>query len=243
MKKYFALVLTLVMLLSLAACGGNKFVNDPHALETADTYYGVENDGGTINLTPDSAKVMLGVYTAKQLGLKNTIDQYDLVLSATVFEGENGCKIEAFAEGEKKAEGTFMIIGTQCYVFDAKANKYVLLSTGSTKTTAPKSTSSADTIPDDPEITFPYHKENNYLMRQRFSEYEYEKLGLAKEVDEYVFVVNGKKGIAIDTVEVYYVDVYEKNGENTGVRLGFSASGDDYIYNSEYKVYEKIEQQ
>ncbi len=241
MKKYFALVLTLVMLLSLGACGEKEYYDDPHALETADTYYGIDNDGGSITLTPDSAKVMLGVYSAKQLGLKKTIDQYDLVLSATTYEGKDGCKIEAFANGEKTAEGTFLIIGTQCYVYNTKTEKYTMLSNSTNKTTGKESTSPADTIPDDPDITFQYHKENNYLMRQRFSEYEYQKLGLAKEVNEYVFVVNGNKGIAIDTAEVYYVDVYEKNGENTGVRLGFSATGDDYIYNSEYKVYEKIE--
>jgi len=78
-------------------------------------------------------------------------------------------------------------------------------------------------------------------MQQRFSEYDYATLGLSKEVSNYVFVVNGKSGYALDGVKVYYVDVHEKNGDNTGVRLGFSAEGDDYIYNSEYKIYEKIE--
>ncbi len=242
MKKYFALVLTLVMLLSLGACGDKEYVDDPHALETADSYYGVENNAGSITLTPDSAKVMLGVYTPKQLGLKKTIDQYELVLSATTYEGKDGCKIEAFADGEKTAEGTFMIMGTQCFVYNAKTEKYTLLSTTATKTTAKESTSPADTIPDDPEITFQYHKENNALMQQRFSEYDYARLGLSKEVSNYVFIVNGKSGIGLDGATVYYVDVYEKNGEDTGVRLGFSAEGVDYIYNSEYKIYEKIEE-
>lgn len=241
MKKYFALVLTLVMLLSLAACGGKEYADDPHALETADTYYGVENNAGSITLTPDSAKVMLGVYSPKQLGLEKTIDQYDLVLSATTYEGKDGCKIEAFADGEKTAEGTFLIIGTQCYVYDAKTEKYTPLSSTATKPAGEKTTSPADTIPDDPDITFQYHKENNYLMQQRFSEYEYATLGLEKSIDQYVFVVNGNSGIAIDGATVYYVDVYEKNGEKTGVRLGFSADGNNYIYNVEYNIYQKIE--
>ncbi len=241
MKKYFALVLTLVMLLSLGACGEKEYVDDPHALETADTYYGIDNNAGSIILTPDTAKVMLGVYSAKQLGLKKTIDQYNLVLSATTYEGKDGCKIEAFADDEKTAEGTFMIIGTQCYVYNAKTEKYTLISKSSTKTTGKETTSPANTIPDDPDIDFQYHKENNYLMRQRFSEYEYQKLGLAKDVGEYVFVVNGNSGFAVDGAKVYYVDVYEKNGEDTGVRLGFSAAGNDYIYNSDISLYEKIE--
>ena len=241
MKKYFALVLTLVMLLSLAACGERKYYDDPHALETADTYYGIENNGGSINLTPDSAKVMLGIFSAKQLGLKNTIDQYDLVLSAATYEGSAGCKVEAFAEGEKKAEGTFMIVGAQCYVYDAKTEGYKLLSTSGTQTVTKETTSTANTIPDDPEITFQYHKENNYLMQQRFSKYDYATLGLEKEVSNYVFIVNGKSGYAMDGEYAYYVDVYEKNGDNTGVRVGFNENA-EYIYNAEYAVYVLIEE-
>ena len=242
MKKYFALVLTLVMLLSLAACGEREYYDDPHALETADTYYGIENNGGSINLTPDSAKVMLSIFSAKQLGLKNTIDQYDLVLSAATYEGSAGCKVEAFAEGEKKAEGTFLIVGTQCYVYDAKTEGYKLLSTSGTKTTTKESTSPANTIPDDPEITFQYHKENNYLMQQRFADYDYAALGLEKEFSNYVFIVNGRSGYAADGAMVYYVDIHEKNGDNTGVRVGFSEDA-EYVYNEELIIYTKLEKE
>lgn len=242
MKKYFALVLTLVMLLSLAACGEREYYDDPHALETADTYYGIENNGGSINLTPDSAKVMLSIFSAKQLGLKNTIDQYDLVLSATTYEGSEGCKVEAFAEGEKKAEGTFMIVGTQCYVYDAKNETYKLLSTSGTKTTAGETTSPANTIPDDPEITFQYHKENNYLMQQKFAEYDYAALGLEKEISNYVFIVNGRSGYASDGAKVYYVDIHEKNGDITSARVGFSEDA-EYIYNAELSIYTKLEKE
>lgn len=242
MKKYFALVLTLVMVLGLAACGNKELYDDPHALETADTFYAVGDNGVSVDITEDTAKIMLGVFTPAQLGLKNTIDKYDLVLSATAFEGKNGCKIEAFADGEKEAEGTFMIVGTQCFVFDSLAKKYVPLSADNTKTTVAGSTSPANTIPDDPEITFQYHKENNYLMQQRFSQYDYEALGLSKEVSEYVFIVNGNSGFALDGVKIYYVDVHEKNGDFTGVSLGFSEDA-EYIYKDEYSIYAKIEKE
>ena len=212
MKKYFALVLTLVMLLSFAACGGPEYVDDPHALETADTYYEVNDNGVSINLTEDTAKTLLGVYSAKQLGLKKTIDQYNLKLSESVIDGQKGFKVEAFAEGSKKAEGVFGIVGTQCYVYNAKSEKYIPLSIGNKKPTESKTTSPADTIPDDPDISFQYHKENNYIMQQRFSGYDYKALGLSKEISAYVFVVNGNSGYAVDGEKVYYVDVYEKNG-------------------------------
>ena len=54
--------------------------------------------------------------------------------------------------------------------------------------------------------------------------------------------MNGKSGYALDGAMVYYVDVHEKNGDNTGVRLGFSAEGNDYIYNSELSLYQEIEE-
>lgn len=240
MKKYFALVLTLVMLLSLGACGEKEYVDDPHALETADTFYSVEDNAVSLNLTEDSVKVMLGVFTPEQLRLKATIDEYDLTLSATEFEGKTACKAEAFAEGNEKAEGTFMIVGSQCLVYDAKTKKYVPIISVNTTTDKEKSTSPADTIPDDPDITFQYHKENNYLMQQKFSAYDNKTLGLSKAVTEYVFIINGNSGIADDGERVYYVDVYEKNGESIGVRLGFNESG-EYAYNAEGTKYTRLE--
>ena len=135
MKRYFALALALVMLLSLVACSDKELVDNPHALETADTYYGVDNNSGSITLTADSAKILLGVYTPEQLGLKNTIDQYDLVLSAAEYEGKNGCRIEAFAESADTAEGVFMVVGTECFVYNTKTEKFVSLATVNNNTT------------------------------------------------------------------------------------------------------------
>ena len=246
MKKYLALCLVLVMLLCFASCDGKGYEDDGKALETADTYIAVENNSGSINLTEDTAKTLLGIYTPKQLGLKNTIDNYRLVLSATKYEGEVGCKIEAFAEKTETPEGVFMIIGNAHYVFNKTQNKYVPIIAKNTQKPTANATgdvtevTTALNIPDDPEISFQYHKENNHLMRERFSKYDYKTLGLEKPLAEYVFVVTGTPATATDGETVYIVTVYEKNGDETAVKLAFSENG-EYIRNAEKQVFEKIE--
>lgn len=246
MKKCFALCLVLSMLLCFASCDGKEYEDDGKALETADTYIAVENNNGSIDLNEDTAKTLLGVYTPQQLGLKNTIDNYILVLSATRFEGQNGCKIEAFAEKSETPEGVFMIVGNTHYVFNKSQNKYVpIITKASEKPTADTSGETTEgatalNIPDDPEITFQYHKENNYLMRERFSKYDYKALGLEKALAEYVFIVNGTPATATDGETVYLVTVHEKNGDETGVKLAFSETG-EYIRNAEKQVFEKLE--
>ncbi len=246
MKKYFALFLVLSMLFCFASCDGKEYEDDGKALETADTYIAVENNNGSIDLNEDTAKTLLGVYTPQQLGLKNTIDNYSLVLSATKFEGQNGCKIEAFAEKSETPEGVFMIIGNSHYVFNKSQNKYVLIVAKATEKPTAGATgdvtegTTALNIPDDPEITFQYHKENNYLMRERFSKYDYKVLGLEKALTEYVFIVNGTPATATDGETVYMVTVHEKNGDEIGVKLAFSENG-EYIRNAEKQVFEKLE--
>lgn len=246
MKKYFAMLLVLSMILCFASCNGTEQEDDGKALETADTYIAVENNGGSVDLNEDTAKTLLGIYTPQQLGLKNTIDNYRLVLSATKLEGKNGCKIEAFAEKTEAPEGVFMIVGNAHYVFDKAQNKYVPIA-GKTSDKPSVGTTADETegttalnIPDDPEISFQYHKENNHLMRERFSKYDYKVLGLEKPLNEYVFIVNGTPATATDGETVYMVTVHEKNGDETGVKLAFSENG-EYKRNAEKQVFEKIE--
>lgn len=245
MKKCFALCLALVILLCFASCDGKEYEDDGKALETADTYIAVENNGGSIDLNEDSAKTLLSIYTPEQLGLKKTIDNYSLVLSATKFDGETGCKIEAFAEKAETPEGVFMIVGNTHYVFNKVQNKYVPITTKTTVkptngTTQATEGTTALNIPDDPGISFQYHKENNHLMRERFSKYDYKALGLEKAVAEYVFVVTSTPATATDGETVYIVTVHEKNGDETGVKLAFSEKG-EYIRNAEKQVFEKLE--
>ncbi len=247
MKKYISLLLSLIFVISLGACDGLGQEDDGKALETADSYIDMQNNSGSIDLTEDVAKTLLGVYGSEKLGLQKDISEYTLKLSAAKYNDADGCKVEAFLEKSETAEGTFMIVGSTCYVYDKTQMKYIPLSNtpskGNTSTTASAETSgtTALNIPDDPEITFQYHKENNYLMRQRFSKYDIAKLGLSKSVNEYVFIVNGNSGYAVDGIKIYYVDVHEKNGDSIGVRLGFSED-DEYTYDSEIDLYKKIEQ-
>lgn len=247
MKKYISLLFSLVFILSLGACTGSNQEDDGKALETADSYIDVQNNSGSINLTEDVAKTLLGVYGSEKLGLQKDIREYTLKLSAAKYNDADGCKVEAFPEKSETPEGTFMIVGSTCYVYDKTQMKYVSLSVSDSKDTSstakPDETigTTALNIPDDPEITFQYHKENNYLMRQRFSKYDIAKLGLSKAVNEYVFIVNGNSGYAVDGIKIYYVDVHEKNGDSIGVRLGFSEDA-EYTYDSEIGIYKKIEQ-
>ncbi len=247
MKKYISLILALIFVLSLGACAGLSQEDDGEALETADTYIDVQNNGGSIALTEDTAKILLGVYTPEQLGLEKTIEEYTLKLSAAKYNDADGCKVEAFDEDAKTAEATFMIVGNTCYVYDQKQAKYIPLSTSeqTNKTTASSKGeetqgTTGPNIPDDPEITFQYHKENNYLMRQRFSKYDIETLGLTKAVDEYVFIVNGRSGYSLEGTLIYCVDVHEKNGDKVGVNLAFSDDA-EFTYDEKYHIYMKIE--
>lgn len=246
MKKYIFLILSLVLVLSLGACKGTGEEDESQIMETANTYIDFQNDNVSIALTEDTAKTLLGVFTPEQLHLKKSIDEYELKLSKAKYNGEDGCKVEAFADGELP-EGTFMIVGKDAYVYNQKKKKYVLLSADNSKTSTKTTTEKTDDttkeeIPDDPEITFQYHKGNNQLMRKRFAKYDIAQLGLSKEVSEYVFIVNGNSGFALDGQKIYYVDVYEKNGEETGVRLGFSEDA-EYVHNPELVIYEKLEKQ
>ncbi len=241
MRKYLSLALALFLVVSLAACSDKTPVDDGSALETADNIIDVTNNGGSIDMNEDTAKTILAIYTPEQLRLKDTIDMYSLVISATKYNGAAGCKVEAFADGAKEAEGVFMIIGTDCYVFDVAQNKYVpIIGKSNSPATQQAGESTTANIPDDPEITFQYHKENNYLMRQKFSAYDIAALGLEKAVEEYVFVVNGVSAYAVDGEMVYIVEVYKKNGEKVDVRVAFSEDA-EYIYNEETKLFEKLE--
>lgn len=242
MKKYISLFLSLIFVLSLASCTGSGTEDDGKALETADSHINIENSGGSISLTEDAAKILLGAFDSEKLGLKNEISEYTLKLSATKYNNADGCKVEAFSEDSETAEGTFMIVGNSCYVYSKTQMKYVPLNASAvvTETSNASSGTTSSTIPDDPEITFQYHKGNNALMRKRFGEYDIAKLGLSKGVNEYVFVVNGRGSKTADGTEIFYVDVYEKNGDSVDVKLAFSENG-EFVFDSEKGNYNKLE--
>lgn len=233
MKKIISVLMVLIMLVSLAACG--KVNNGGN---TTETFVGVSSKGGSVDINADSAKLLLGSYTPSQLGLVDPIEYYELVLSAEEYNGATACKVEAFAEDAKAPEGVFLIDGNACYVYDSKKQDYVLL--GDNKTSVTKSSASGTTaIPVDPEISMQYHHGNNEKMRERFSKYDVADMGLSRAVEELVFIVTDFSVKSIDGETVYGVEVYEKNGTKLPAKLAFSENG-EYIYNTEEGGYVKL---
>lgn len=254
MKKYILLLTALICVVALSGCGGNgglfgKDTTDPTVIQ-------IEGSGISIDMDADAVKVILGIYTKEELGLEKEFDEYELAISGTKFEGVAGVKIEAFdPEGKKDdpAKGVFMIVDGKNYRFDAKQNKYVLI--GGEKATTPATTLKVEPItsedgqiietapvettkyiPDDPSITFQYHKGNNAALQERFAKYDISPLGLANRITEYVFIVTGRAGVTSDGTAITVVELYTKSGENTGVQFGISETA-DYYYNNDTKAY------
>ncbi len=254
MKKYILMLTALVCVVALSGCGGNGgvFGNE----ETEPTVIQIEGSGISIDMDADAAKVLLGIYTKEELGLEKDFDEYDIAISGTKYEGVAGVKVEAFdPEGKKDAPaaGVFMIVDGKNYKFDAKQNKYVLI--GGEQVTAPDTTAKAEPvtsedgqiietepvettkpIPDDPSITFQYHKGNNAALQEKFANYDISPLGLASRLTDYVFIVTGRAGTTSDGTAITVVELYTKSGENTGIQFGISESS-DYYYDKDAKTY------
>ncbi|MBO5897295.1 MAG: hypothetical protein J6Q83_08340 [Clostridia bacterium] len=241
MKKYILLVLVaLVCVVALSGCGGNGFGKDT----TEQTVIQIEGAGLNVDMDADAAKVILGIYSKEELGLAKEFDEYDVAISGTKFEGVTGVKVEAFdpeAKEDAPAAGVFMIVDGQNYKFDAKQNKYVPI--GGSK--APQTTAKAEPatsadgqpvettqpIPDDPAITFQYHKGNNAALQEKFAGYNISPVGLANRLTDYVFIVTSNTGVTSDGNTVTIVELYTKSGENTGVKFGISDTADYYLDN------------
>lgn len=254
MKKYILLLTALICVVALSGCGGNGGVFGKE--ETEPTVIQIEGAGINIDMDADAVKVILGIYTKEELGLKKDFDEYDIAISGTKYEGVAGVKVEAFdPEGEKDdpAAGVFMIVDGKNYKFDAKQKKYVLI--GNQQTSSPATTVKAEPvtsedgqiietepvetttpIPDDPSITFQYHKGNNAALQEKFAKYDISSLGLANRLTDYVFIVTGRAGTTSDGTTITVVELYTKSGENTGVQFGISESA-DYYYNNDTKTY------
>ncbi len=254
MKKFVLIITALVCVLALSACGGggSLFGGDV----TEQTVIQIEGGNFSVDMDADAAKVILGAYTKEQLGLDKDIEEYNITIQGTKFEGVAGVKIEAFdpeAGKDSPASGVFMIVDGKNYKFDAKQNKYVPIvsdSADNNATTAPVQVTSEDgsvaetqapvetttPIPDDPEITFQYHKGNNAALQERFADYDITSLGLANRLTEYVFVVTERSGFTSDGTPINIVLLYTKSGEETGVQFGISENA-DYYYDKDAGAY------
>lgn len=228
MKKFALLLIVVTLLCALVACGDSNRTTKMSNEKAENTVVSVENVGGTIDMDEDTAKELLGAYTPKELGISDSIDEYKLVVTAYNKNGISGGKVEAFAPDAKdddKAEATFLISGIDCYKYNSKTKKFEPLFESAESTTK-KNNKTTTEIPDDPEISFPYHKGNNAALQARFANYDLSATGLKKDISNYVFVITARAGTASDGSPINIVELYEKNGENTGVTFGVGASSD-----------------
>ncbi len=238
MKKIIAILLILSCISIFASCGKNKEqVDDGKALETAETVVEITGSAGSIDLDENVARTLLEVYDKESLGLSKDIYEYELKLSPTRFMEKDACLVEAFIDGAEKPEGTFIILGQQCFVYNQKRKEYLLLTVdGPVK---PVSTTENSEQPSTTEPAFKYDEENNRKLQEKFSSYSKSKLGIEKDISEYILVVTGTTTTAENGETVYIIRLYEKTGEITNQPLAFNEDG-NYVFDFETNQYVKL---
>lgn len=239
MKKIIAVLLILSCISIFAACGKKQEqVDDGKALETAETYVEITGNAGSFFLDENTARTLLEIYSKKSLGLSKDIYDYDLKLSPTRFLDNDACLVEAFLEESETPEGTFVILGQQCFVYNKKTQKYLLLTVDGAKEFE-TSTVSNEEQSSTTEPAFKYDENNNTKLQERFSAYSKKELGIDKELSEYILVVPGTTTTAENGEKVYIIRLYEKNGEATNKTLAFNQNG-KYAFDYEINKYTKL---
>lgn len=221
MKKIIAILLILSCIAVFAACGKNE-EEDGKALETAETYIEVSGNSGSMSLDENIARSMLEIFSKEDLGLSKDIFEYELELSVTRFMNNDACLVEAYYEKEESPEGTFVIAGQDCFVYNPKTQKYLLLTAEGVAEVKPITSDESEENHSTNELTFVYDVENNKKLQERFSSYDKAKLGLEKDLSEYILVVPGITTTAEDGATVYVVRLYNKNGDVTNYTLAFN---------------------
>ena len=236
MKKIIALLLVLCCISVFASCGKNE-EDDGKALETAETYVEITGNAGSISLDENVARTLLEVYDLESLGLSTDIYDYELKLSATRFSNSDACLVEAFLDGAEKPEGTFIILGQQCFVYNEKRQEYLLLTVGGPVQYIPSTEINEQSSTTEP--VFKYDKENNQKLQEKFSSYSKGKLGLDKEISEYILVAPGTTTTAENGETVFVIRLYEKSGKSTNNTLAFNTNG-NYMFDFEINKYVKL---
>lgn len=242
MKKIIAILVILSCFVAFVSCGKQPSEQDiekieSEVLETAETYVEVTGSSGSISLDESVAKTLLSVYPKKIMGLSKDIEDYDLKLSATRFANTDACLVEAFLDGAEAPEGTFVILGQQCFVYNKKSQKYLLL----TLEGAVEFSSTGDETKEESttEPAFRYDKEGNSKLHEKFAPYSKETLGLEKELSKYILVASGTTTTAENGEMVFVIRLYEKNGETTNNTLAFNENG-NYVFDYEINKYKKL---
>ncbi|MGN1317271.1 MAG: hypothetical protein ACI4VW_09480 [Acutalibacteraceae bacterium] len=236
MRKIIGIVLLLCCITVFAACGKDP-ADDGKSLETAESRVEVTGNAGTLTIDETTVRTLLEVFPKESLGLKEDLYEYDLKLSATRFSDSDACLAEAFAKDSDTAEGTFIILGQQCFVHDNDSQKYLLLTVDGAVEYEP-STSDSDAASTTAHA-FAYDEENNSKLQEKFSSYGKKKLGLDKEISEYILVASGTTTTAENGETVYVIRLYEKDGEATNQTLAFNGNG-NYVFDYEINRYVKL---
>ena len=238
MKKLIAILLVLSCIVAFASCGKNE-EDDGKALETAETYVEITDNIGSFSLNEDVVITLLEVYSKESLGLSKDIYEYSFKLSATRFLNKDACLAEAFFENAETPEGTFIILGQKCFVYNKKTQEYLLLTVdGAIEFDTSSIAQSEESITKN-DNDFVYNKSNNEKLQEKFSSYTQKQLGLKKELSEYILVVPGTSTTADNGETVYVIRLYEKNGEVTNNTLAFNENG-NYVFDLDLNRYVKL---
>ena len=226
--KIFIVVIIVSAVLFGIAMGVKKY-KENNALATADSAFDVSNDFGTLTVNESVATQMLGRYSNEVLGISKPMNEYVMKLSECQVNNENGCKVELYLTEEAELpEGTFAIVGYNCFKYDVAANKYLLLTEEGAFEVAEQTTSE--------ETTLFYDEENNKALHKMFDKFTKETLGFEKAPSEYVMVTTGASVKAVDGKTVYIIKLYESDGTETGYTCAFR-KGAVYKYDSVQKQY------
>ena len=86
---------------------------------------------------------------------------------------------------------------------------------------------------------FKYNVENDKNLKQKFSSYSKETLGIEKDLNEYVLIASGSSTTALDGETVFIVHIYEQDGTKTSYKLGITDTG-AYKFSDTVNKFDKL---
>ncbi len=190
-------------------------------------------------MNEDVVITLLEIYSKESLGLSKDIYEYRFKLSATRFLNNDACLAEAFYEDAETPEGSFIILGQKCFVYNKKTQEYLLLTVDGAIEFDTSSVAQSEEPITKIDNGFVYDKSNNEKLQEKFSSYTKKQLGLKKELSEYVLVVPGTSTTADNGETVYVIRLYEKDGVVTNDTLAFNENG-NYVFDFDLNKYVKL---